>query len=168
MGMSWRVEYRVFRCERQEGDAAFEEATAFASELEPRELISISHVLERQQTMVSVWFWSWGSFWNCPQCGERVEEQFEACWNCSTAKPTAANSGRADETKELKSERKEGNWHIAYRITRGAWLEWDDFFAEVAKLASDVGPERLIGIAHSGFKDDVMATAFFWSEEPPV
>lgn len=25
--------------------------------------------------------------WRCPGCGERVEGQFTACWNCNTPRP---------------------------------------------------------------------------------
>jgi len=28
-----------------------------------------------------------GPTWKCPKCGEEVEEQFDECWNCGTAKP---------------------------------------------------------------------------------
>ena len=28
-------------------------------------------------------------WWGCPKCGERLEAQFEACWKCGTAKPSA-------------------------------------------------------------------------------
>lgn len=27
-----------------------------------------------------------GQPWDCPQCGERLEPQFEVCWKCSTAR----------------------------------------------------------------------------------
>ena len=26
--------------------------------------------------------------WNCIRCGERLESQFTACWNCGTEKPS--------------------------------------------------------------------------------
>jgi hypothetical protein len=28
--------------------------------------------------------------WTCPKCGEKIEPQFDACWNCSTERPTVA------------------------------------------------------------------------------
>jgi len=27
--------------------------------------------------------------WKCPQCGEALEAQFEACWNCGTPREAA-------------------------------------------------------------------------------
>lgn len=29
--------------------------------------------------------------WACPSCGTRVEDGFEECWNCGSAKPRADN-----------------------------------------------------------------------------
>src|SRR4051794_13096528 len=28
-----------------------------------------------------------GAPWTCPKCGEVIDPQFTACWNCGTAKP---------------------------------------------------------------------------------
>lgn len=28
-----------------------------------------------------------GKPWRCPQCGERLEVQFEVCWRCGTERP---------------------------------------------------------------------------------
>jgi len=28
-----------------------------------------------------------GDAWDCPRCGERIEGQFTACWNCRMEKP---------------------------------------------------------------------------------
>jgi hypothetical protein len=28
-----------------------------------------------------------GERWTCPKCGEPLEGQFTACWNCGTSKP---------------------------------------------------------------------------------
>jgi hypothetical protein len=28
-----------------------------------------------------------GSSWNCPGCGETVEDSFQVCWNCGMSKP---------------------------------------------------------------------------------
>jgi hypothetical protein len=28
-----------------------------------------------------------GERWTCPQCGEPLEGQFTACWQCGTARP---------------------------------------------------------------------------------
>jgi len=30
-----------------------------------------------------------GQPWTCPKCGEKVEPQFTACWNCGTERPPA-------------------------------------------------------------------------------
>lgn len=163
--MSWRAEFRTFRCGRQDRDDALDEATTFAGQLKAKELIGISHVVDKEHTVVAVWFWSWGSYWTCPQCAERVEVQFDSCWNCSTPRPHAADSQPTEEPQAVARDGEDRSGQIEYLTTRGAWLEWDDFFSEIAKLASAIGPERLIGIAHSGAKDDALATVFYWSHE---
>ncbi len=28
-----------------------------------------------------------GTSWNCPDCGQQVEGQFDACWNCGASRP---------------------------------------------------------------------------------
>jgi hypothetical protein len=28
-----------------------------------------------------------GAPWKCPKCGEMIDPQFTACWNCGTARP---------------------------------------------------------------------------------
>ncbi len=28
-----------------------------------------------------------GSAWSCPECGEAIEGQFNACWRCATERP---------------------------------------------------------------------------------
>jgi len=155
----------MFRCARQDWDDALDEAAAFAAQLKAGELIDISHVAEKEHSVVAVWFWSWGSYWTCPQCAERVEEQFDSCWNCSTPRPHATDSKPTEEPQGLVRDREARSGQIEYGTTRGAWLEWDDLFGEIAKLANAIGPERLIGIAHSGAKDDALATVFYWSPE---
>lgn len=32
------------------------------------------------------------SSWNCPRCGEKVEDQFTQCWKCGTTRPEAAST----------------------------------------------------------------------------
>lgn len=34
-----------------------------------------------------------GEAWRCPKCGERLEGQFTACWNCGTLRPAAGGPG---------------------------------------------------------------------------
>jgi hypothetical protein len=32
-----------------------------------------------------------GEPWTCPGCGERIEPQFTACWNCGGARPATSD-----------------------------------------------------------------------------
>lgn len=38
--------------------------------------------------------------WKCAACGEQVEDQFEACWNCSTSKDGRPQTDSKDEDTE--------------------------------------------------------------------
>ncbi len=53
-----RVEYQVFRGTLATWDDLFAQAAAFASELGPERLISISHSEDNDDGVVAVWFWS--------------------------------------------------------------------------------------------------------------
>lgn len=37
--------------------------------------------------------------WNCSQCSEQIEDQFEVCWKCGTSKTGIADPGFARRTK---------------------------------------------------------------------
>jgi hypothetical protein len=53
-----RVDYRIFRSTMKSWDTLFTEAAAFATELGPDRLISISHSEDKDDGVVTVWFWS--------------------------------------------------------------------------------------------------------------
>ena len=53
-----RVEFRIFRSMMKSWDTLFAEAAAFASELGPDRLISISHSEDNDEGVVTVWYWS--------------------------------------------------------------------------------------------------------------
>src|SRR5687768_4944119 len=147
--MNWRVEYKMFRQSRATRDDVFDEAASFAGQLLAEHVIGISHALEKEHVIAVVWYWSQRSFWTCPRCGESMEEQFDTCWSCSSPKPEVPSS--ASEGQGPANEDESGG-SVVYRTDQGSWLEWDDFFGEVAKLATAIGPERLISIAHAGNK----------------
>jgi len=52
-----RVTWRVFRGTLATWDQLFDEAAAFASELGPERVISISHSADRSDGVVTVWYW---------------------------------------------------------------------------------------------------------------
>jgi hypothetical protein len=160
--MSWRTVFRVFRGGRENWDEAFKNATFLAGQFESEELIGITQVRDQAQTVVTVWYWSWSEGWLCPQCGEAVEGQFDSCWNCSTPKPASATPVESPEPPAVATSADSQDWHMGYRTLHGAWLEWEDFFGEIAEIVNDIGPERLVGIAHSGDKADALATVFYW------
>lgn len=53
-----RVCFEVFRSSFSTWNTLFEKAAAFASEIPPDRLISISHSQESSLGVVTVWYWS--------------------------------------------------------------------------------------------------------------
>ena len=56
--MQPRVEFRLFRGMMKSWATLFEEAARFATEVGPERLISISHSEDKDDGVVTVWFWS--------------------------------------------------------------------------------------------------------------
>ncbi len=52
------VRFKVFRGKFCTWAALFEDAAAFASQLQPNQLISISHSSDHSDGVVTVWYWS--------------------------------------------------------------------------------------------------------------
>jgi len=97
--------------------------------------------------------------WTCSRCGEQVEDQFDSCWKCSTAKepgqpaaPGASEGGAGAGTK----------WRMAYKYFRGTLATWDELFDQAAKFATETGPERVVGISHSADHSNGVVTVWYW------
>jgi hypothetical protein len=59
------------------------------------------------------------------------------------------------------------------KIFQSSFTSWNALFEDAAQFASEVGPERLIGIWHSEDKDDGVVTVWHWEravteEGPPM
>ena len=59
--ISMKVTFQVFRGTWASWQDLFTEAAAFASTLPPERLISISHSEDKDDGVVTVWYWSDGS-----------------------------------------------------------------------------------------------------------
>ena len=163
--MNWRVDYRRFRKSRDKKDDAFEEAAAFASQFSTEQVISITTAREGNDIIAVVWHWISGPFWKCPHCGEAVEEQFAMCWNCST--PMPENPKQESQVEVQTETANEELTSFACQSAQGSWANWDDFFADLAKMATSIGPERLVSISHSGTEDDALGAVFHLCEKKP-
>jgi hypothetical protein len=161
------VKLEVFRGSRQAWNETLDEATQFVHKIESEKLIGITHSIDQTEGVVAVWHWAEGAFWPCPHCGERIEDQFTSCWSCSTARNAADAPAPDPQTPETAPRSDATEWELAFRMIQGAWMEWDDFFDETAKLATAIGLERLVGISHSGGKSNALATVFYWRESEP-
>jgi hypothetical protein len=51
---------------------------------------------------------------------------------------------------------------VQYRVFRGTFTSWDTLFAEAAAFASEIGPDRLIGISQSEDRSDGVVTVWYW------
>jgi len=51
------VGYQIFRSHTKSWETLFDEAAAFAAELGPERLISISHSEDGNEGVVTVWYW---------------------------------------------------------------------------------------------------------------
>ena len=53
-----RVEYRMFRSSMSSWDTLFAQVAEFATQVGPDRLISISHSEDKDDGVVTVWYWS--------------------------------------------------------------------------------------------------------------
>lgn len=61
----WRLAYQVFRGTWASWDDLFTQASAFANEVGPERVLSISHSSDHSDGVVTVWYWTTAGA-NCP------------------------------------------------------------------------------------------------------
>ena len=88
--------------------------------------------------------------WNCPKCGEQIEDHLDTCWKCAR---------EASVIVEPPTKR------VAYQVFRGTFVSWDELFAEAAGFASQLPTGRLINISHSASGSDGVVTVWYWADE---
>lgn len=54
----WKLAYKMFRGTLATWDSLFSEAAAFANELGPERVLSISHSEDHSDGVVTVWYWT--------------------------------------------------------------------------------------------------------------
>ena len=101
--------------------------------------------------------------WTCKQCGEKLEEQFDACWRCSTKR----QSSSLEAAPASPAQPDPPPWRLTYRMFRGTLATWDDLFTKAAYFASEIGPERIMNISHSVDDGDGVVAVWYWTTEPP-
>jgi hypothetical protein len=102
------------------------------------------------------------NMWNCKKCGEKMEDQFESCWKCSAPKTDVETDAAANQSGRSVVKKP---WRFAYKYFRGTWSTWDDLFSQAAQFATEIGPERVVGISHSADKGDGVVTVWYWTQE---
>jgi len=96
--------------------------------------------------------------WTCAKCGERIEEQFDSCWKCSTPRGEAAAEAPAVEADSP-------GWRMAFKVFRGTFASWESLFQQAADFATEVGPERVLNISHSEDDSDGVVTVWYWESK---
>jgi hypothetical protein len=38
---------------------------------------------------------------------------------------------------------------VRFRVFKSGWKRWEELFGEAAAFATEIGPDRLIGVSHS-------------------
>ena len=96
--------------------------------------------------------------WKCSKCGERIEDQFDSCWKCSTPKgasPVAPTDAAPEAPK----------WTVAYRVFRGTFISWEGLFDEATAFANELGSEKIINISHSEDQSDGVVVVWYYTNE---
>jgi hypothetical protein len=99
--------------------------------------------------------------WTCQKCGEKVEDQFGACWKCST--PRTGPPGDVPENPDGGDSTKK--WRLGYKYFRGTLATWDDLFGQAAQFATEIGSECVVGVSHSSDRGDGVVTVWYWTQE---
>jgi hypothetical protein len=103
--------------------------------------------------------------WTCAKWGEKIEDQFDSCWRCSTPKDVAGATGTPAAEGGAEEVQK---WRMAYRVFRGTFATWGKLFTEAAQFATEIGPERVVSISHSEDRSDGVVTVWYWTTEDKV
>jgi hypothetical protein len=95
--------------------------------------------------------------WTCKKCGEKLEDQFNSCWKCSTPReqvePASVEAPGGDTQRQ---------WRLNYRIFRGTFATWEELFTKAAYFATEVGPEQVLNVSHSVDDGDGVVTVWYW------
>ncbi len=53
---------------------------------------------------------------------------------------------------------------VEFRVFRSSMKSWQALFEEAAAFATEVGPDRVISIAHSEDQNEGVVTVWYWTE----
>jgi len=57
--------------------------------------------------------------------------------------------------------------HAEHQTIRGTWTTWSELFDAAARIATEVGPARLIGLSHSDDGGEGVITVWSWDQPVP-
>lgn len=58
----------------------------------------------------------------------------------------------------------EDSMQVQFKVFESTFTSWENLFAEAARFATQVGPDRLIGISHSQSNALGVITVWYWAE----
>jgi hypothetical protein len=53
---------------------------------------------------------------------------------------------------------------VQFRVFSGTLTSWHALFEQAGALATQIGPERLIGFSHSADHNEGVVTVWYWDE----
>jgi hypothetical protein len=62
--------------------------------------------------------------------------------------------------------REEPFMQASFQTVRGVLQSWQELFDEAAAIASQVGPDHLIGFSHSEDRNEGVITIWYWDDRP--
>jgi hypothetical protein len=74
------------------------------------------------------------------------------------------DAGAVLESAALESPMSDATLVVKFEYFERTFATWDTLFAEAAEFATQVRPERLIGISHSHEGDEGVVTVWYWDE----
>lgn len=103
--------------------------------------------------------------WTCNQCGEVIEDQFDSCWKCSTAKGTVPPMIAPPEkaATPAPSVPIAPKWKMTYRMFRGTFVSWETLLNDASEFATSIGPERVVSISQSEDDSDGVVVVWYWT-----
>jgi len=78
------------------------------------DISGFGETIETEEPLISV---NTDEFWKCPQCGQTIENAFDACWNCQKEKPDKPEHPDTKEILEYQIEKPSFNFYKSGAIT---------------------------------------------------
>lgn len=99
--------------------------------------------------------------WNCPKCGESLEDTFDACWMCAAEEqpPSPPHA----EPAPVPAAPPQPAQQLAFRTFGNAIFGIDaELLQQAADFATRLGPDRVVSISHSEARYGANVVVWYW------